>query len=157
MGIFWDTSATLTLNAANDIVIQSGVTITGTPAGSLFLNAGQATATGGVTIGSSNISVNTFSAQAGTSGKITLNSFVQTSGGGQTYSSPVTIAADSGVDDSGSGAIHFASTVDAASAGGESLTINGFHGGTGPVTFGGRSAAILRCHSSMSAVRGRSR
>ena len=66
--------------------------ITGT-SGGLVLTAGTTTATGSITI-SAPINVNAFSAIAGSSGTINLNSagaVVTTNGGGQTYGSPVVL------------------------------------------------------------------
>jgi filamentous hemagglutinin family protein len=134
--ITWNTAATLTMTAANNIAINA--TITGTN-GSLTLSAGNATATptGSITI-SAPISVNALAATAGTTGTINLNdgtgTVVTTSGGGQTYGSPVVLQATSTLSDTGGGVIAF-DAVDATTAGSQGLTVNA--GAAGGVAFDG--------------------
>src|SRR5579859_2818461 len=128
-GVTWTTANSLTLDADNNILINAAISAT---KGGLVLNAGTTTATGSIVIGAS-VAAQSFSASAGASGTISLNfstaPVVATSGGGQTYNSPVVLQADASVTDSGNGPINFASKVD----GGFGLTVNA---GTGAVTFG---------------------
>ena len=134
--ITWATPTTLTLNADNNIAINAAITGTGLSKG-LILAAGTTTATGSITI-SAPINVNTFSAVAGSSGTINLNSgtgaVVTTNGGGQSYGSPVVLQAAANVVDTLNGAVTFSHTVDGTTAGGQALTVTA---GTGTVTFGG--------------------
>ena len=139
--IDWSSSKTLSLLADDNITINDAITGTN---GGLVLSAGNTTNTGTITIGAP-ISVNNLAGTAGSSGAIYLastGSVVTTTGGGQSYNSPVVLQADATLTDTGNGTIQFASTVDDASAGIHNLAVNA---GTGIVTFGsavGGSAAL---------------
>ena len=139
--IDWSSSKTLSLLADDNITINDAITGTN---GGLVLSAGNTTNTGTITIGAP-ISVNNLAGTAGSSGAIYLastGSVVTTTGGGQSYNSPVVLQADATLTDTGNGTIQFASTVDDASAGTHNLVVDA---GTGIVTFGsavGGSAAL---------------
>ena len=138
--ITWATPTTLTLNADNNIAINAAITGT-LLSKALILAAGTTTATGSITI-SAPIDVNTFSAVAGSSGTINLNSgagaVVTTNGGGQSYGSPVVLQAAANVADTLNGAVTFSHTVDGTTAGGQPLTVTA---GNGTVTFSGAVGA----------------
>jgi len=87
-----------------------------------------------VTLGST-VSGNSFAATAGTSGAIRLNdgaaTIVTTSGGGQSYNSPITLLADATLSDTGNGAISLNGQV---TGGANSLTLSN---GTGAQSLNG--------------------
>ncbi len=126
----WSSTNSLQLLADNNITVNAAITGT---SGSLTLTSGKTTNTGTITVAAP-ISVNTFSATAGSSGAINLNvgtaAAVTTAGGGQTFSSPVTLQAATSLSATGGGTIHFASTVDGANT----LIVNA--GTAGVVNFG---------------------
>ncbi|HTW50908.1 MAG TPA: filamentous hemagglutinin N-terminal domain-containing protein, partial [Stellaceae bacterium] len=137
--IQWAGGASLTLNAAGNIVIQSGVTISGTSGGlTLYtqngLNFNPTPAS--ITIDSP-ISVNSFSVMAMYPEDLTVNlnyngTVVTTAGGGQSYSGSVFLEQPTTLSDTGNGFIDFGTgTLDGA----QSLTVT--TGGTVTLPFSG--------------------
>ncbi|HTI80757.1 MAG TPA: hypothetical protein VL614_09955 [Acetobacteraceae bacterium] len=130
--VTWTSANSLTLSADNDILIDAPISTT---KGGLVLNAGTTTATGSITINAP-VAPQGFAATAGTAGTINLNfdtaPVVTTGGAGQTYNSAIVLQADASITETGNGPIVFASTLNAAKANGQSVTVNA---GAGTVTF----------------------
>ena len=120
-----DTTLTTTNSA---VTFSSSVDAATTGAEGLTLDAGSGTVTFGGPVGGTN-SLATLTV----TGPTAINGGVVTTTGGQSYDNAVTLGADSTLTTSNS-AVNFASTVDSAAPGAETLTINA---GTGNVTFGG--------------------
>ncbi|HEX4504652.1 MAG TPA: YDG domain-containing protein [Alphaproteobacteria bacterium] len=130
----WSANTSLTLHADNDIEIDGAIT----GGGPIVLSAGNTTAAGSISINAP-LKSTSLSATAGTAGVINLSfngvpATVETTGGGQTYNSPVVLVTDLGtLKESGNGPITFMGTVDANPAGGVALSVDA--GSTGTVTF----------------------
>ncbi|MHB1768001.1 MAG: two-partner secretion domain-containing protein, partial [Phycisphaerae bacterium] len=133
-------TVSLTLDAANNIMVNSSITSTSTgtvsPVFNIALNGGQSANNSTVTIaaaigsatgsGVQSLVINPDSGGGVTGGSISISTggTVITNAGGQTFSGPMILASNTILADTASGNIAFQSTVDATSNGGESLTVN---------------------------------